>query len=85
MFDFEQFKKKLHLGKISKNLRSKMIESPVIDDRELLQDLTIYPAQGQAKFKASCSEIVSLEGLAVRTQFSKNAENNEDREVQIYW
>ena len=37
-------------------------------------------AQGQAMFKAACPEIVSLEGLAVTTQFSKDAENEVDTE-----
>ena len=68
------------MGLRSKWLRSKMIKSRAVNDRELLQDLMRATAQGQALFKAACPEIVSLEGLAVTTQFSKEAENELDTE-----
>ena len=66
------------MGLRSKYLRARMIESTATNDRELLQDLMRYTAQGQAMFKAACPEIVSLDGLAVTTQFAKVAENEED-------
>ena len=79
-FDYEQFKEELYMGLRNKWLRAKMIESRAVNDRELLQDLMRATAQGQALFKAACPEIVSLEGLAVTTQFSKEAENELDTE-----
>ena len=79
-FDYEQFKEELYMGLRSKYLRGRMIESPATNDRELYDDLMRATAQGQAMFKASCPEIVSLDGLAVTTQFSKDAENEVDME-----
>ena len=49
-------------------------------DQDLLADLVSVTVLGQAMFKASCSEVVSLEGLAVMTQFSKDAGNKVEPE-----
>ena len=45
-----------------------------------MADLVSATAAGQAMFKASCSEVVLLEGLTVTRQFSKDAENEVEPE-----
>ena len=57
-----------------------VIKSRAATDQDLLADLVSATVAGQAMFKASFSEVVSLEGLAVTTQFSKDAENEVEPE-----
>ena len=70
----------MYLGLRSKWLRGQIIKSRAATDQDLLADLVSATAAGQAMFKASCLEVVSLEGLAVMTQFSKEAENEVEPE-----
>ena len=77
-FDFEVFREEMTNGLISKHLQSRIIESEARDDRQLLNDLMRFTAQGQAKFKAGCPDVVSLDGLAVITQFAKNELEDEE-------
>ena len=79
-FNLANFKEEMYLGLKSKWLRGQIIKSRAATDQELLADLVSATAAGQAMFKASCSEVVSLEGLAVTTQFSKDAENKAETE-----
>ena len=75
-FNLDNFKEEMYLGLRSKLLRGQIIKSRAATDQELLADLVSATAAGQAMFKASCSEVVSLEGLAVTTQFSKDAKKD---------
>ena len=77
-FDFEVFREEMTNGLISKHLQSRIIESEARYDRQLLNDLMRFTAQGQAKFKAGCPDVVSLDGLAVTTQFAKNELEDEE-------
>ena len=79
-FNLDTFKEEMYLGLRSKWLRGQVIKSRAATDQELLADLVSATAAGQAMFKASCSEVVSLDGLAVTTQFSKDAENEVEQE-----
>ena len=79
-FNLDNFKEEMYLGLRNKWLRGQIIKSRAETDQELLADLISATAAGQAMFKASCSEVVSLEGLAVTTQFSKDAENETETE-----
>ena len=79
-FNLANFKEEMYLGLRSKWLRGQIIKSRAVTDQELLADLVSATTAGQAMFKASCSEVVSLEGLAVMTQFSKDAENEVEPE-----
>ena len=79
-FNLANFKKEIYIGLRSKWLRGRIIKRRAATDQDLLADLVSATAAGQAMFKASCSEVVSLEGLAVTTQFSKDAENEVEPE-----
>ena len=79
-FNLNNFKEEMYLGLRSKWLRGQIIKSRAATDQELLADLVSATAAGQAMFKASCSEVVSLEGLAVTTHFSKDVENEVEPE-----
>ena len=79
-FNLANFKEEMYLGLKSKWLRGQKIKSRGATDQELLVDLVSTTAAGQVMFKAACSELVSLEGLAVMTQFSKDAENEAETE-----
>ena len=70
----------MYLGLKNKWLRGQIIKSRAETDQELLVNLIFATPAGQAMFKASCSEVVSLEGLAVTTQFSKDTENETENE-----
>ena len=72
-FNLANFKEEMYLGLRSKWLRGQMIKRRAATDQELLAYLVSAAAAGQAMFKASCSEVVSLEGLTITTQFSKDA------------
>ena len=63
--------KGMNIGLRSKWLRGQIIKRRAATDQELLADLMSAAAAGQAMLKASCSEVVLLEGLVVTTQFSK--------------
>ena len=76
--DFEVFREEMTNGLVSKHLQSRIIESEARDDRQLLNDLMKYTAQGQAKFKAGCPDVVSLDGLALTTQFTRNELEDEE-------
>ena len=79
-FNLDTFKEEMYLGLRSKWLRGQIIKSRAATDQELLADLVSATAAGQAMFKASCSEVVSLEGLTVTTKFSKDMENEAETE-----
>ena len=64
-FNWASFKEEMYLGLRSKWLRGQIIKSRAVTDQDLLADLVSATAAGQAMFKASCSEVVSLEGLPV--------------------
>ena len=66
-FDLANYKEETYLGLRSKWLRGQIIKSRAGTDKDLLADLVSATAAGQAMFKASCSEVVLLEGLTVTT------------------
>ncbi len=82
--DFSVFREEMTNGLTSRYLKSRIIESEAEDDQMLLNDLMKFTAQGQKKFKANCPDVVSLEGLAITTQFAKEQyDENDDEMMEI--